>query len=70
MTMLAVITRASAGLGHAFAGRLASEGWDLVITARRRERLEGLAHTLTQTHRSQVRVLVADLTDPGEVAEL
>ena len=70
MTMLAVVTGASAGLGEAFATRLAAEGWDLVITARRRERLEALADTLTERRHRRVRVLVADLTVPGEVAEL
>jgi uncharacterized protein len=70
MTMLAVITGASAGLGQAFAARLGAEGWDLVITGRRRERLEDLADTLKKTHHSQVRVLAADLTVPGEVAEI
>jgi uncharacterized protein len=70
MTMLGVITGASAGLGEAFAARLAAEGWDLVITARRRERLEDLADTLRQSHHTRVRVLVADLTVPGQVAEL
>lgn len=68
--MLAVVTGASAGLGEAFATRLAAEGWDVVITARRRERLEALADTLAQTHQSQVRMLVADLTVPSEAAEL
>ena len=40
---VALITGASAGIGHAAALALASEGADLVVTARRQERLEGLA---------------------------
>ena len=68
--MLAVVTGASAGLGEAFATRLAAEGWDLVITARRHERLEALAGTLIEIHNRRVRVQAADLTVPGEVADL
>ncbi len=68
--MLAVVTGASAGLGEALATRLAAEGWDLVITARRHERLEALAGTLIEIHNRRVRVQAADLTVPGEVPDL
>ena len=68
--MLAVVTGASAGLGEAFACRLAAAGWDLVITARRGSRLEALARTLSETRRVQVRVQVADLTVPAHRAQL
>jgi uncharacterized protein len=70
MTMLAVVTGASAGLGEAFATRLAAEGWDLVITARRHERLEALADALAEAHHRRVRVQAADLAVPSEIAEL
>lgn len=68
--MLAVVTGASAGIGEAFAIRLASEGWDLVITARRRQRLETLAERLMAAHHNKVRVLVADLVEPTEASGL
>jgi NAD(P)-dependent dehydrogenase (short-subunit alcohol dehydrogenase family) len=48
--MVAIVTGASAGLGEAFATRLATEGWDLVIAARRRERLDALPENLTEAH--------------------
>jgi uncharacterized protein len=68
--MFAVVTGASAGLGEAFATRLAVDGWDLLITARRGERLEALADNLTESHDRRVRVKAADLAVPGEVARM
>jgi len=68
--MLGFVTGASAGLGEAFASRLAADGWDVVITARRGDRLAALAERLTAKHGVSVQVQVADLTDPGDVADL
>ncbi len=68
--MLAVVTGASAGLGEAFVARLAADGWDLVITARRRPRLLALAELVTETSGRKVRVHVADLAVAEDVAEL
>ena len=64
---LAVVTGASSGIGLAFAERLAREAWDLVLVARRRERLEELAGRLREAHARRVDVLAADLTDPAGV---
>lgn len=47
--MLAFITGASSGLGEAFAGGLAADGWDLVITARRVDRMRAPADDLAGT---------------------
>lgn len=64
---LALVTGASAGIGQSFAQELAARGHDLVVVARRRERLEALAARLGAEHQAKVEVLVADLASPAGV---
>jgi uncharacterized protein len=68
--MFGFVTGASSGIGEAFACRLAADGWDLAITARRGDRLRVLARQLAGEYGVQVKTCVADLTDPGDLAEL
>ncbi len=68
--MFGFVTGASSGMGEAFACRLAADGWDLAITARRGDRLRVLAKQLAGEHGVKVKTCVADLTDPGDLAEL
>lgn len=69
-TRCALITGASAGLGAEFARQLAAKGCNLVLVARRRERLEELAQTITGNYGVQVFVCTADLADPAAPADI
>ncbi len=63
----AVVTGASSGIGAIYADRLAGQGYDLVLVARRADRLEELAQKLRSTYNRKVGIISADLSDDGDV---
>jgi short-subunit dehydrogenase len=63
----ALITGASSGLGESFARRLAKQGNNLILVARREDRLRALADALHKEHHIQAEVLSADLSDDAGI---
>src|SRR5690606_8157255 len=67
---LALITGASAGLGTDFAHLFAADGHDVILVARRRERLEELAAELSSKHYVACYVEPCDLADSAALEAL
>lgn len=66
----ALITGASAGIGATFARFLAAQGYDLLLVARRAERLNELSTELTAQYGVKCAVFAADLTDAQAPAKI
>jgi short-subunit dehydrogenase len=67
---LAVITGASSGIGAVYADRLAAQGYQLLLVARRADRLKDLAADVEAKHGATVTTLVADLELSEDLARL
>lgn len=67
---VAVVTGASSGIGRSFARQLAARGLNLVLVARRIDRLEALAEELRHAHGRTVRVSAIDLSEPSAAEQV
>ncbi len=66
----ALVTGASSGIGEAYARRLAHEGFDLILVARRNRLIESLADELQKTYDIKAETLAADLATEEGIASV
>jgi hypothetical protein len=70
MKDIILITGATSGIGYEMAQQLAAKKYDLVLVARRLDKLQSIKLSLEQQHGIQVHVLAKDLSDVSQAIEL
>jgi short-subunit dehydrogenase len=63
----AFITGASSGIGYSFAKQLAQQGFDLILLARRKDRLKSIANELESQNSIRCEIIQADLSEIGDI---
>lgn len=66
----AVITGATSGIGAAYASKFAQLGYDLIITGRRKEKIEGVAKQIQQEYNVNVEIILAELSEMQDIKKV
>lgn len=69
MTKNVLITGATSGIGKSTAYKFASKGYNLILTGRRKERLETIRNEISETYKVKVQTLCFDITQLDEVRQ-
>jgi uncharacterized protein len=70
MGKTALVTGATTGIGAAYAKRLASEGYNLVVTGRRKEIIDKLANQLSTQYKVEVEVITAEFSNEADIQKV
>jgi uncharacterized protein len=70
MNKIAIITGATSGIGASFAKILASRGYNLIITGRRKEKIQKLANELSKKYNIKIEVIIAELSNEKDIKDI